>query len=63
MKELKGVILSQNHSRSQGGGPGGQGPFNRSATNDKTLTKKPSFFIFSFFLASLRTTAHACNSN
>ena len=25
MKELKGAILSQNHRRSQGGGPGGPG--------------------------------------
>ena len=28
MKELKGAILSQNHRRSQGGGPGGPGSFN-----------------------------------
>ena len=26
MKELKGAILSQNHRRSQGGGPGGRAP-------------------------------------
>ena len=26
MKELKGAILSQDHSRSQGGGIGGPGP-------------------------------------
>ena len=26
MKELNGTILSQNHRRSQGGGPGGLGP-------------------------------------
>ena len=26
MKELKGAILSQNHWRTQGGGPGGPGP-------------------------------------
>ena len=49
MKELKGAILSQNHGRSQGGGPGGPGPLNRNATNDKNLTKKPCFFIFCFF--------------
>ena len=35
MKELKGAILSQNHRRSQGGGPGGPGSLNRNATNDK----------------------------
>ena len=52
MKELRGAILSQNHWRSKGGGPG---PLNRNATNDKNFTKKPCFFIFSFF-ASLRTT-------
>ena len=28
MKELKGAILSQNYSRSQGSGPGGPGPLN-----------------------------------
>ena len=35
MKELKGSILSQNHWRSQGGGPRGPGPLNRNATIDK----------------------------
>ena len=49
MKELKGTILSQNHRRSQGSGTGGLGPLNQNATNDKNLTKKPCFFIFSFF--------------
>ena len=48
-KELKGAILFQNHRRSYGGGPGGPGPFNQNATNDKNLTKKSCFFIFSFF--------------
>ena len=50
MQELKGAILSQNNRRSQRGGPpGGPGPLNRNATNDKNLTKKALFFIFSFF--------------
>ena len=49
MKNFKGAILSQNHRRSQGGGLGGPGPLSWNATNDKNLTKKPSFFIFSFF--------------
>ena len=49
MKEVKGAILSQNHRRSQGGGPWGPSPLNRNATNVKSLTKKPGFFIFSFF--------------
>ena len=54
MKELKGAILSQNHRRSQGGGPEGPGPLNRNATNDTNLTKKPflhlpvSFSIFEY---------------
>ena len=63
MKEVKGAILSQNHRRSQEGGPGGPGPLNRNATNDKTLTKKALFLHFQFLLASLRTTVHAHNSN
>ena len=45
MKELKGAILSQNHRRSQGDGPGGPGPFNRNAINDKNLAKS---FVSSF---------------
>ena len=49
MKELKDAILFQNHWRSQGDGPGRLGPYNRNATNNKSLTKKPCFFIFSFF--------------
>ena len=49
MQELNGAILSQNHRRSQRGGPGGPGPLNRNEINDKILTKKPCFFIFSFF--------------
>ena len=56
MKEFKGAILSQNHRRSQGCGPGGPGPFNRNATNEKKLTKKVLFLHFQFLLASLRTT-------
>ena len=48
-KELKGAILSQNHRRSQGVGLGGQGLLNRNTNNDKNFTKKPCFFIFSFF--------------
>ena len=52
MKELKGAILSQNHKRSQGGGPGGPGPLNRNATNDTSLTKKVLFLHFQFLLAS-----------
>ena len=65
MKELKGAILSQNHTRSQGGGQGGPGPLNRNATNDTNLTKKSLVSSFSvlFLLASLRTTVHAYNSN
>ena len=35
MKEIKGVILSQNYMRSQGGGPRGLDHFNRNATNAK----------------------------
>ena len=49
MKELKGAILSQNHWRSQVGGPESPGPVNRNATIDKNLTKKFFFFIFGFF--------------
>ena len=49
MKELKSAILSKNHRRSQRGGPRGPGSLNRNATNDKNLTKKSCFFIFSFF--------------
>ena len=49
MQELKGAILSQNQRRSQRGGPGGPGPLNRNAINDKNFTKKPCFFIFGFF--------------
>ena len=60
MKELKGAILSQNHRRSHGNGPG---PLNRNATNDTHLTKKVLFLHFLFLLASLRTTVHAPNSN
>ena len=63
MKERKGAILSQNHRRSQGGGPGGRGPLNQNATNDANLTKKVLFLHFQFLLASLRTTVHAYNSN
>ena len=61
MKELKGVILSQNHMRIQGGGSGCLGPLNRNATNNKRVTKKPCFS-FSVFLVSLRATVHAYNS-
>ena len=57
MKELKDAILPQNQRRSQGGGPGGPGPLNRNATNDKNLTKKPCFFIF-----SVSFSIFACNS-
>ena len=35
MKEIKSAILSQNHWRSQEGGPRGAGPFNQNAFNDK----------------------------
>ena len=49
MKELKGAILSQIHRRSHEGGPGSPGPLNQNATSDTNLTKKPCFFIFSFF--------------
>ena len=63
MKELKGAILSQNFRRSQIGGPRDPGSLNRNATNDKNLTKRPYFVVFSFFLPSLRTTVHAYNSN
>ena len=57
MQELKGTILSQNHRRSQGFGPGGPGPLNWNAINHKSLTKNPCFFIFSFFFSIF-----ACNS-
>ena len=63
MKELKDAILSQNHRRSQEGGPGGPGLLNRNATNDTNLTKKVLFLYSRFLLASLRTTLHAHNSN
>ena len=49
MKELKGAILFQNHRRSLEGGAWSPGPLNQNATNDKNWTKKPCFFIFSFF--------------
>ena len=57
MKELKGAILSQNHRRSQGGGPGGPGP----AIEMPPITKikKNLFLHFQFLVASLRTTVHA----
>ena len=61
--QLKGAILSQNHRRSQGGGPEGPGPLNRNATNDTNLTKKALFLHFQFLLAFLRATVHAYNSN
>ena len=54
MKELKGAILSQNHGRSQAGGPGGPGPLNRNATNGKIEQKSlvspfsVSFSIFAY---------------
>ena len=51
MKELKGAILSQNHRRSQRSGPGGPGPLNQNATNDKNF-KKSCVFSFLVFLAS-----------
>ena len=63
MKELKSAIFSQNHRRSQVGGPGGPVPLNQNATNDTNLTKKVLFFRLQFLLASLRTTVHAHNSN
>ena len=56
MKELKGAILSQNHRRSQGSGPGGPEPLNWNATNDKNLPKNTLFLHFQFLLASWRTT-------
>ena len=58
MKELKGAILSQNHRRSQEGGPGGVGPLNRNATNDKILTKKSfvSSFSVSFSIFAYKST-------
>ena len=48
MQELKGVILSQNHRRSQRVGPGAPGPLNRNAINHKSLTKirVSSFLVF-----------------
>ena len=49
MKELKDAVLFQNHRRNQGMAQGARGPYNRNATNDKSLTKMPCFFIFSFF--------------
>ena len=54
-QELKGAILSQNNQRgvarggSQRGGPGGPGPLNRNAINDKSLTKKALFPHFHLF--------------
>ena len=63
MKELKGAILFQNHTRSQGGGPGGPGPLHRNATNDEILQKKTLFVHFQFLLVSLRTTVHTYYSN
>ena len=49
MKEHMGAVLFQNHRRSQGGGLRRPGFLNRNATNNKDLTKRPCFFIFSFF--------------
>ena len=50
MKELiRGAILSQNHWGGQGVAEGDPWPLNQNATNGKTLSKKPCFFIFSFF--------------
>ena len=56
MKELKGTILSQNYKRSQGCGPGGQGPLNLNATKSKKIVKKALFRHFQLLLTSLRTT-------
>ena len=58
MKELREAILSQNHWRRKGGGPGRPGPLNRNSINDKNLTKqqKALFLHFQFFSAFLRTT-------
>ena len=63
MKELKGAMLSQNHRRSQGDGPGGPGPLNRNVSNDKKFEKKTLFLHFQFLFASVRTAIHANNSN
>ena len=49
MKELYGRDLISKLLAKPGGGPEGPGPLNCNATNDKNLTKKPWFFIFSFF--------------
>ena len=59
VKELNGAILSQNHRRSQKGGPGGLGPLSRNATYNKNLTKKGLFLHFQFLSASLRAIVHA----
>ena len=57
MKELKGAILFQNHRRSQEGGPGGPGPLDRNATNQKNLTKSlVSSFSVSFSIFAYNST-------
>ena len=56
MQELKGAILSQNHWRSQGDDPGGPGPLNQNATNDKIWQKS---LVSSF---SVSFSIFACNS-
>ena len=57
MTEFKGAILSQNHRRSQGGGPVGPGPLNLNATMDKNLTKKlVSSFSVSFSIFAYNST-------
>ena len=62
MKELKGAILSQNHKRIQGGGPGARAPSIETPPMTK-FNKKALFLHFHFFLASLRTALLAYNCN
>ena len=62
MKELKSMILSQNHRRSQGGGLGSRAPSIEMPPMTK-IYQENLFLHFQFLLASLGTTVHAYNSN
>ena len=62
MKELKGTILSQNHRRSQGGGPGARAP-SIDMTPMTKIYQKNFFLHFQFLLASLGTTVRVYYSN
>ena len=57
MKELKGAILSQNHTRSQGGGTGARAPSTEMPPMTKILQKKlVSSFSVSFCIFTYNST-------